>query len=110
MDYNLLSLLIWLPILGGVVVILVGNSRPETARWLSIAISIIVFILSIDLLNGYDSSTHSMQFVEQFSWITQFDINYHIGVDGISLPLIILTTFCLLQHSQAKLLFQMHIQ
>ncbi len=93
MDYNLLSLLIWLPILGGVVVILVGNSRPETARWLSIAISIIVFILSIDLLSGYDSSTHSMQFVEQFSWITQFDINYHIGVDGISLPLIILTTF-----------------
>lgn len=93
MDYNLLSLLIWLPILGGVVVILVGNSRPETARWLSIAISIIVFVLSIDLLSGHDSSTHSMQFVEQFSWITQFDINYHIGVDGISLPLIILTTF-----------------
>ncbi len=93
MDYNLLSLLIWLPILGGVVVILVGNSRPETARWLSIAISIIVFVLSIDLLSGYDRSTHSMQFVEQFSWITQFDINYHIGVDGISLPLIILTTF-----------------
>jgi len=93
MDYNILSLLIWLPIFGGGIVIFVGNARPETARWLSVVISIIVFILSIVLLNDYDSSTHAMQFIEKYSWISQFSINYHVGVDGISLPLIILTTF-----------------
>ena len=89
----LLSLLIWMPILGGVIIVLVGNGRAETARWLSVLISIVVFVMSLGLFTGFDSSTHLMQFVEKSSWISLFDINYHIGVDGISMPLIILTTF-----------------
>ncbi|MEO1945175.1 MAG: NADH-quinone oxidoreductase subunit M [Candidatus Thioglobus sp.] len=93
MDQMLLSLLIWAPIIGSIIVIIVGNDRPESARWVSIAVSIVVFIMSLSLFFWFDSSTHSMQFVEQHSWISQFDINYHIGVDGISMPLIILTTF-----------------
>lgn len=90
---ELLSLLIWLPILGGALVILIGNERADTARWVSVAISILVFVMSLSLYTEFDSSTHLMQFVEKTSWISQFDINYHIGVDGISMPLIILTTF-----------------
>jgi NADH-quinone oxidoreductase subunit M len=93
MDKMLLSLLIWMPILGGVIIVLVGNGRAETARWLSVLISIVVFVMSLGLFTGFDSSTHLMQFVEKSSWISLFDINYHIGVDGISMPLIILTTF-----------------
>jgi NADH-quinone oxidoreductase subunit M len=93
MEQILLSLLIWLPILGGVAVILIGNSSLALARWASIFIAVVVFIMSIKLYTGFDNSTYMMQFVEQTQWISFFNINYHIGVDGISMPLIILTTF-----------------
>ena len=93
MDQMLLSLLIWLPILGGGLVVLIGNDRADTARWVSVAISVIIFVMSLTLYTDFDSTTHLMQFVEKASWIPQFDINYHIGIDGISMPLIILTTF-----------------
>lgn len=93
MQNTLLSLLIWLPILGGGLVILLGNKRAATARWMSLVISILVFVMSLSLWTNFDSSTHLMQFVEKNVWIAQFSINYHIGVDGISMPLIILTTF-----------------
>ncbi len=93
MDNSLLSLLIWLPIFGGALVIWLGNERANTARWLSVALSIVVFIMSLSLFTEFDSSTHLMQFEEKASWISQFDVYYHIGVDGISMPLIILTTF-----------------
>jgi NADH-quinone oxidoreductase subunit M len=93
MDNSLLSLLIWLPIFGGALVILLGNQRANTARWVSVAISVLVFIMSLSLYTEFDSTTHLMQFEERSSWISQFDIYYHLGVDGISMPLIILTTF-----------------
>ena len=93
MDNSLLSLLIWLPIFGGALVIWLGNERANTARWLSVSLSIVVFIMSLSLYTEFDSSTHLMQFEEKYSWISQFDVYYHIGVDGISMPLIILTTF-----------------
>lgn len=92
MTNNLLSLLIWLPILTGILVILIGNNRPLTVKWLSLLASISVFVLSIGLWSGFDSTTHLFQFVEKTVWIEYFSINYHLGVDGISVPLIILTT------------------
>ena len=90
---SLLSILIWLPILGAGSVLLIGNNRAQLARWTSVGISVLVFVLSINLFLDFDSSTASMQFVEKVSWISQFNIFYHLGVDGISMPLIILTTF-----------------
>ena len=90
---SLLSLLIWLPVLGGASVVAIGNNRSEVAKWISLAISIVVFALSLGLWTGFDTTTAAMQFVENTPWITQFNINYHLGVDGISMPLIILTTF-----------------
>ena len=89
---SLLSLLIWLPIVGGISVLVIGNNRSDLARWLSVAVSIIVFALSLNLWIGFDTSTHVMQFVENTVWISQFNINYHIGIDGISMLLILLTT------------------
>ena len=89
---SLLSLLIWLPILGGISVLVIGNNRSDLARWVSVAVSIIVFALSLNLWTGFDASTHGMQFVENTAWISQFNINYHIGIDGISMLLILLTT------------------
>ncbi|MCK5395131.1 MAG: NADH-quinone oxidoreductase subunit M [Gammaproteobacteria bacterium] len=93
-DLPLLSIIVWLPILGGIAVLLSGDKGDANGvRVLSLVISIATFILSLGLYADFDSSTSAMQFVEKTAWIPVFDINYHFGVDGFSMPLIILTTF-----------------
>ncbi len=90
----LLSLIIWLPILGGVWVLYAGAKGNEQAvRMHSLAIAIATFVLSLGLYSGFDITTSMMQFEERLPWISAFDINYNLGIDGISLPLILLTTF-----------------
>ena len=95
MDFNLpiLSLLIWTPILGGIWVLYVGDRQEETVKFFSFVVSIVVFILSAYAYTRFDTSTSLMQFVEFREWISVFNINYHLGVDGIAFPLILLTTF-----------------
>ncbi len=88
----LLSILIWLPILGGALVLALGDKRPQAARWLSLAIAVVVFLASLPLFTGFDYAATAMQFVERREWIPAYDIQYHLGVDGISVALIILTT------------------
>jgi len=93
-DWPLLSLVVWTPIIGGIVVLLSGDKgSSEGARRIALIFSIVTFVLSIGLFTGFDTSTADMQFVEKFSWISTYNIHYHFGVDGISMPLIILTTF-----------------
>ena len=93
-DLPLLSLVIWTPILGGLLVLLVGSSKSGLeAKVLSLLISIATFALSIPLYTQFDMTTHQMQFVELAPWIEAFSVNYHLGIDGISMPLILLTTF-----------------
>ncbi|WP_259054625.1 NADH-quinone oxidoreductase subunit M [Methylohalomonas lacus] len=89
----LLSLLIWTPILGGVWVLIAGDNKPQTVRYLALFVSLLVFALATLLYLGFDSSRGNMQFVEFGRWIEAFNINYHLGVDGIALPLILLTAF-----------------
>jgi NADH-quinone oxidoreductase subunit M len=90
-DYPLLSLVIWLPILGGAAILLNGDNA--MTRPLSLIVSLLTLILSVGLYTGFDMTTHQMQFVEQMAWIPTYNINYHLGVDGFSMPLIILTAF-----------------
>jgi NADH-quinone oxidoreductase subunit M len=90
-EHYLLSILIWLPIVGGLIVLMKGNAR--CMRKSALTFSVLTFIASILLYTGFDNGTHQMQFVEQLSWISSYDINYYLGVDGFSMPLIILTTF-----------------
>lgn len=92
-DWPLLSLVIWTPILGGVLVLATGSDKnaPE-ARVLALMASLVTFAVSIPLFTGFDTSTAAMQFQELRPWIETFGINYHLGVDGISMPLILLTT------------------
>ncbi|MDX1443534.1 MAG: NADH-quinone oxidoreductase subunit M [Gammaproteobacteria bacterium] len=93
-DLPLLSLLVWLPILGGVAVLIAGrNGGDDRARWLALAVSLLAFIISIPLYTGFDASSAAMQFVEKTSWIDALNVNYHLGVDGLAVPLILLTTF-----------------
>lgn len=90
-DLPLLSLVIWLPILGGVIAILIGDDRPILKPF-ALAIATLTMLLSSGLYIGFDNTTYQMQFVERHPWIETFAINYHLGVDGFSMPLIILTT------------------
>lgn len=89
----LLSLLIWLPVLGGVAVLAIGDKRADLTRWSSLAIALLTFVLSIPLFTGFDVTTASMQFVEIAPWIETFNVQYALGIDGFALPLILLTTF-----------------
>ncbi len=92
-DWPILSVVIWLPIIGGLLVLGSGDRVPNVTRWLALLVSILTFVLSIPLYTGFDVSTAQMQFVENLPWIPAFDVSYHLGVDGISMPLILLTTF-----------------
>jgi NADH-quinone oxidoreductase subunit M len=89
---HLLSWLIWLPIVGGFAV-LGMNHRATLARWASLGISVLALILSIPLWSWFKTGTAEMQFVERAPWISTIHAEYYIGVDGISMPLILLTTF-----------------
>jgi NADH-quinone oxidoreductase subunit M len=92
LDGHLLSLLIWLPIIGGFAVLAL-TSRSEAAKWLSLAVSGLTLLFSVPLYASFKNGTAAMQFVERAPWISTIHSEYYIGVDGISMPLILLTTF-----------------
>lgn len=92
-DWPLLSLAIWLPIIGGIMALFSGDKNPDGARKIALVFSIATFLITIPLYTAFDNTTHLMQFVEKSSWIPEFNIQYYLGVDGISMPLILLTSF-----------------
>lgn len=91
--HGLLSTLIWLPILGGVLVLLLGERRIGAGRWVALVASLATFVLSLPLWAGFDAGTAALQFTERLAWIPRFHADYALGADGISLPLIVLTAF-----------------
>ncbi|MES9961270.1 MAG: NADH-quinone oxidoreductase subunit M [Sedimenticola sp.] len=92
-DWPILSLTIWLPIIGGILVLASGDKAANATRWTALVVAILTFVVSLPLYSSFDPSTADMQFVERTPWISLFNIEYYLGVDGISMPLIILTTF-----------------
>ena len=91
-QWPLLSVLIWLPILGAILVLVFGRD-PRVARWLSVLVALATLLASIPLYLGYDAAVGGMQFVESSVWIDAIKAYYALGVDGISVALIVLTTF-----------------
>ncbi|SEL47523.1 NADH-quinone oxidoreductase subunit M [Nitrosovibrio tenuis] len=92
--FPLLSLVIWLPILAGVGVLATGGDRnAQTARWIALAGAVAGFLVAIPLYTRFDPLTNAMQFVEYSPWIEHFNIHYHLGIDGIAMPLILLNCF-----------------
>jgi NADH-quinone oxidoreductase subunit M len=91
-DGHLLSVLIWLPIIGGFVVLGLGD-RIVIAKWLSLIVSGLALVFSVPLYALFKTGTAAMQFVERSPWISTIHSEYYLGVDGISMPLILLTTF-----------------
>jgi NADH-quinone oxidoreductase subunit M len=89
----ILSATIWLPIIGGIAVLASGDKAPNVSKWTALAFALLTFLVSLPLWFGFDITTAQMQFVERAAWIPSFQIEYYLGVDGISMPLILLTTF-----------------
>jgi NADH-quinone oxidoreductase subunit M len=89
-----LSVVIWLPIVAGIVVLATGSDRNAAlARWLALAGAVGGFLAVLPLWSGFDITAHGFQFQELSRWIERFNVNYHLGIDGISLLLIVLNTF-----------------
>ncbi len=89
----LLSWLVWLPIGAGLLVLLLGDRRIAVGRWVALAATIATFALCLPLWCEFDRATAAFQFVEREPWIGALNAWYYLGVDGISMPLIVLTAF-----------------
>ncbi|MBM4146385.1 MAG: NADH-quinone oxidoreductase subunit M [Nitrospira sp.] len=92
LSYPILSTVIFLPVLGALLILLNRRSWESLTRWLALGTSIATFFLSIPLFTMFDKSTHKMQFVEKFKWIPDWNIYYFLGVDGISVLFVLLST------------------
>jgi len=91
--HALLSYLIWLPIGAGVLILLLGERNIVIGRWVALGASLVTLALTVPLWAHFDTTTAAMQFIEKLPWIPRFRAFYALGVDGISLPLIVLTAF-----------------
>lgn len=92
--FPLLSLAIWCPVAFGILVLAVGrDDNPSVARWLALIGAVISLAVTIPLFLHFDAAAHGYQFVEKTSWIDRFNINYFLGVDGLSMWFIPLTAF-----------------
>lgn len=88
-----LSLAVWVPIVAGLVVLAVGRDRDASlARWIALAGAFAGFVVTLPLWFHFDTSTSAMQFVELTEWIPRFDVYYRLGVDGISMPFVLLNS------------------
>ena len=88
----MLSLLIFIPIVVAIAIVLMGDKHAGKAYGLALLASLFVFAFALFVGIKFDPSLNQFQFVEQVNWITQFNIQYHLGIDGISYPLILLTS------------------
>ena len=93
MPSHWLSLAVWVPIVAGFIVLAVGDRNLREARGVSLLGAIVGFLVTIPLVTGFRTGTSAMQFVELSPWIPRFNVNYHLGVDGISVLFILLNSF-----------------
>ncbi|NKI35726.1 NADH-quinone oxidoreductase subunit M [Wenzhouxiangella sp. XN79A] len=91
MSWPLLSLVVWIPVITGAILLFVPEARSSLGRLIALVSSLGALALSLVLLAGFELGTAAYQFQEKVVWIAAFDIHYHLGVDGFSLPLIVLT-------------------
>jgi NADH-quinone oxidoreductase subunit M len=90
MGFNYLTTIIFLPVVGAILIALIPGLSPRKIKWLAAVFTFIPLVLSLYLFAIFDRSSGAIQFEEKLSWIPAISANYHLGVDGISLPLVIL--------------------
>ena len=91
---GLLSLAIWTPIVFGVLLLALGRDEQARAvRWVALIGALVSLLVTLPLYDGFKLGTSGMQFVEKAPWIERFNVNYHLGLDGISFWFVPLTAF-----------------
>ena len=94
LSMGLLSWAIWLPIFIGIGLLAFGrDTNAAVVRWAALIGSLVSFVVTLPLISGFDNGTAAMQFVEKLGWIERFNVNYHLGVDGLSMWFVPLTAF-----------------
>jgi NADH-quinone oxidoreductase subunit M len=90
----ILSLAIWLPIVFGIIILCSGSDTNKAyVRWMALFAALLSFLITIPLITDFDTANAGMQFVENVPWAARYDLNYHLGVDGISVWFVVLTSF-----------------
>ena len=88
----MLSLVTFFPLVGALILFFGIKDKPQLARTVALATTLVTFLLSLRLLNGFDTGSAAFQFLEEVPWLPEYGITYRMGVDGISLPFVLLTT------------------
>ena len=89
----LLTYLLFVPLIGGILILFISEKFKQAIKWSGLIISLLTFIISLVLYFNFDNSISEFQFTQQILWIESLNVSYHVGIDGISLLLILLTTF-----------------
>ncbi|HLA00638.1 MAG TPA: NADH-quinone oxidoreductase subunit M [Thermodesulfovibrionales bacterium] len=92
LGYPILSTVIFLPVIGALVLTLIRRSNETLVKWTALFFAVLTFLLSLPLFINFDKTTYKMQFVERHDWIPSWNIQYFLGIDGISILLVLLTT------------------
>jgi len=92
-ELPLLTLITFFPLLGAALLLFVNKEKKETIRWITLVVALLEFIFSLPLFFNFRLDTAAMQFVEKTPWIPEYGMSYFLGIDGISLFLVLLTTF-----------------
>lgn len=91
MGFPILSTLIFLPVVGAALILLINRANESLAKWAALLFSVATFLVSIPLFTNFNKATHEMQFVEKHAWVPAWNINYHLGLDGISILFVLLS-------------------
>jgi len=93
LDFSYLSTIVFLPLAGAIIIAVFAGNRPRLIRYLASIFTVIPLVLAVILFCNFDKAAGGFQFVEKVEWITALNAHYHLGVDGLSLPLVVLTAF-----------------
>ena len=93
LGFDILSVITFLPLLGIVLIVFVNSEKHTLIKGITFLTALVNFIISLVLYRDFDSTTHHFQFTTNIPWIKEYGINYHLGIDGISLFLVLLATF-----------------
>ena len=89
----LLTYLLAIPIIGSILILFINKEKSQLIKNVGLAVSLLAFVISLIIYLGFDNQSSDFQFVNKFNWISGLNISYHVGIDGLSMLLILLTTF-----------------
>ena len=96
MGFPILSTLIFLPVVAAALIILIPRAQENLIKWFALGAAVVTFLISLPLFTNFDKSTHLMQFVEKHDWIPAWNVNYSLGLDGISILFVLLSTLVII--------------